>query len=107
MVGVEAGAQQVVDPGDDGGQVGAVGQGGGELLGVDLRGEAAPYGEVGVGEAGVVVGEVFGEAVGEAAQTGGLVAVAQALGLAVAQRDVATVGRVSAGHGCAPSVAGP
>ncbi|GAA3082480.1 hypothetical protein GCM10020000_80590 [Streptomyces olivoverticillatus] len=74
---------------------------------MDLRGEAASYGEVGVDEAGVVVCEVFGEAVGEAAQAGGVIAVAQALGLAVAQGDVAGVRRVSAGHGPAASPAGP
>lgn len=102
LVGVEPRPQYVVDPGDHGGQVRAQGEGRCELLGADLPGEAAADGQVGVPQTGTVEREVLGQAVGQPAQAGHVVAVADALGLAVAQGDVAQVLLLSARHGPPP-----
>ncbi|GHF28144.1 hypothetical protein GCM10010218_06570 [Streptomyces mashuensis] len=48
-------------------EVRSQGERGGELSGVDLPGEAASDGEIGLHQTGVVAGHVFGEAVGPAA----------------------------------------
>lgn len=106
LVDVAPRPQQVVDPGDDGGQVGPQREGGRELLGVDLSGEPPAYGQIGVLEAGAVRCELLGEPVGPSAQARHVVAVADPLGLTVAQRHVTQVPRVSAGHGWPASPGG-
>lgn len=100
LVRVEPGPQQVVDPGDHRGDVGAESECGAELFRADLSGEPPPDGQVGVPDLGARRGEPFGEAVREAAQPGEVVAVTDSLSLAVAQCDVSHV--LTVAH--APSV---
>lgn len=64
--GVEPGPEQVVDPGNDGGQVGAQGQGWPQLFGADPAGDTSSYGQIGVLERGVDGREVLGESIGPA-----------------------------------------
>lgn len=106
LIGVEPGAQQVVDPGDHRRQVGAQGEGRCQLLLVDVPGEAAPYGQIGVPQARVVRGEALGEPVGEPAQADRVVAVTDAFGLAVSQRHVPQEPLFSAAHGLPSARAG-
>jgi hypothetical protein len=87
---IEAWSDDVVDAGDDADQIGVERERRGELLLVDVGDSAPAHGQIRVEEAWVRCGEDFGEAVGPS--TLGAIrvrVVADAFGLAVAERDVA------------------
>lgn len=86
---VEAGAHHVVEAGDDGREVRPERERRAELLRADAAGEPAADGEIRVADTVVELAEPFGEPVRPAAVAGGLVPVAEAFRLAVAERHVA------------------
>lgn len=91
LVEVAARTQRVVDPGHHGGEVGPHRESRTELLGAHLTGLTAAHREVGIEQAGTVVGDLLGEPVRPAPKTTDIVAVPKPLGVTVTQGDIAQI----------------